>query len=212
MNALIETLTYSLPAILIAIVMHEWAHAFVSYKLGDASVKMDGRLSLNPLKHLDPMGTLCLLLFRFGWAKPVSVNPNCYKDPKMGMVLTALAGPTMNFILAFISILLFQFIIVKDIFSLPFDLLQYMYYFLSYCTFMNVGLGLFNLIPIPPLDGSKAFLSFLPERLYFSYMRYEQYGMFLMIILLATGILSPILNGVSTGIISGMENIINLLF
>lgn len=208
---LLETFPYAIPAVLIAIVMHEWAHGFVSYKLGDPSAKAEGRLSLNPLKHLDPMGTLCLLVFHFGWAKPVQVNPNYYKDPKMGMVLTALAGPVMNFIIAFVAVGLFQLVVLQDVFSLPYDVLAYFFSFFSYLAVMNVGLGVFNLIPIPPLDGSKALLSFLPEKLYFQYMRYEQIGMIILIILLATGVLSPLMSGVVENLILGMEKVIRLI-
>ncbi|MFR5071534.1 MAG: site-2 protease family protein [Bianqueaceae bacterium] len=100
-------LLYSIPAVLIAISMHEFAHGFVSYKLGDPTPKMDGRLSLNPFRHLDVMGTLCLLVAGFGWAKPVMVNPEYYKNKKRGMVLVALAGPVMNFLLAFLFLFLY---------------------------------------------------------------------------------------------------------
>lgn len=103
-------LLYSIPAVLIAISMHEFAHGFVSYKLGDPTPKMDGRLSLNPFRHLDLMGTLCLLVAGFGWAKPVMVNPEYYKNKKRGMVLVALAGPAMNFLLAFLFLFLYYLI------------------------------------------------------------------------------------------------------
>ncbi|MEG2799861.1 MAG: site-2 protease family protein, partial [Erysipelotrichaceae bacterium] len=106
MNFTFDNLKFLLPAVLIALTLHELAHGFVSYKLGDPTPKQEGRLSLNPFAHLDPFGTLCLIVFGFGWAKPVMVNPNYYKNPKVGMVLTAIAGPLTNFLIAFVCLLL----------------------------------------------------------------------------------------------------------
>lgn len=211
MNTTISNLIYTIPAVLIAIVLHEWAHGFISYKLGDPSPKVEGRLSLNPLKHLDPVGTLCLLFFRFGWAKPVQVNPNYYKDRKMGMMWTALAGPIMNFIISFLTILIV--IIILKLFPnfILTDLGYYVYNVLLVTSFLSISLGVFNLIPIPPLDGSKILFAILPEDMYFAYMKYERYGMILLVILLYSGVFSMILSPLTTGIYNGMITLLSNL-
>lgn len=211
MNTTISNLLYTIPAVLIAIVLHEWAHGFISYKLGDPSPKAEGRLSLNPLKHLDPVGTLCLLFFRFGWAKPVQVNPNYYKDRKMGMMWTALAGPIMNFFISFMTILIV--IIILKLFPnfILTDLGYYVYNVLLVTSFLSISLGVFNLIPIPPLDGSKILFAILPEDMYFAYMKYERYGMILLVILLYSGVFSMILSPLTTGIYNGMITLLSNL-
>jgi Zn-dependent protease len=169
-------------SILIALVFHELAHGYISHKLGDPTPSRDGRLTLNPMAHLDLFGTICMIVFHFGWAKPVQINSQYYKNRKLGTVLVSLAGPCMNFILALIGTILIT-LLPETVFSL------FLYYFIS----INTSLGVFNLIPIPPLDGSKVLGAVLPEKIYFGYMRYEQYGMFLLMILLMTGVLTPIL-------------------
>lgn len=179
-------LLYTIPAVVIAISLHEAAHGIVSYKLGDPTPKRDGRLSLNPLKHFDPMGTLCLIFFHFGWAKPVSVNPRYYKNKKTGMVLVALAGPLMNFLIAFLSIFS-MFLMIKNM--LITEIWSYLYIFLIHLATINIGLGIFNLVPVPPLDGSKILGAILPSDKYFKYMQYEQYGMVILVLLLFAGIL-----------------------
>lgn len=172
-------------SVIVALVLHEFAHGYVSYHLGDPTPKVQGRLSMNPLVHLDPFGTICLFMFGFGWAKPVQINTEYYKEKKKGIVLVSLAGPFMNFILAILGVILLKVTLLTS-----FDgVTSLLYVFVS----INLGLGLFNLIPIPPLDGSKVLYSILPTDLYFKYMRYEQYGMFLLIILLWFGVLTPFL-------------------
>lgn len=181
MNVVMEYVLIGL-SILIALVFHELAHGYISHKLGDPTPSRDGRLTLNPMAHLDLFGTICMVVFHFGWAKPVQINSQYYKNRKLGTVLVSLAGPCMNFILALIGTILIA-LLPETIFSL------FLYYFVS----INTSLGVFNLIPIPPLDGSKVLGAVLPEEIYFGYMRYEQYGMFLLMILLMTGVLTPIL-------------------
>lgn len=172
---------YIIPAALIAIMLHEIAHGLVSYWLGDPTPKRQGRLSLNPAKHLDPIGTLCLIFFHVGWAKPVMVNPEYYKNRKWGMALVALAGPVTNFILSFVSIFIFG-LIIKMTYTMP-DLpiaLQILLNFFQYLAIINLGLGIFNLIPIPPLDGSKILGAFLSDKAYDMYMKIQQYGFLLL--------------------------------
>lgn len=210
----LSSLIYSIPALLIALTLHEFAHGWVSDKLGDPTPRRNGRLSLNPLHHLDPLGTLSLFLFRFGWAKPVMVNPNYYHNKKQGMVNVALAGPLMNFILAFISIFCYYGIVkLLRLDMIPINIapiriiFDYLLEFLPYLLSYNLGLGIFNLIPIPPLDGSKFLNALLPEQLYFGIMRYERYFAPILILLLYTGLLSAPLNFVNDAFFNLMKNI-----
>jgi len=203
---LILKLIYTVPAVLIAICFHEFAHGFVSYKLGDPSPRRSGRLSLNPLHHLDPVGTLALIFFGFGWAKPVMVDPRYYEDKKSGMVKVALAGPLMNFFIAFICLLLYMFQYKVD-FYMP----DYISTLLVVTAQINIGLGVFNLIPFPPLDGSKVLGAILPEDKYFSYMRYEMYGQFIIILLLYLGVFDGPLSYLLNKTISGMINVVSLI-
>ena len=199
----IKLLIYTAPATLLAISAHEFAHGLVSYWRGDPTPKRDGRLSLNPLHHLDLVGTICMLVFRFGWAKPVKVNPQYYKNPKQGMALTALAGPVMNLILAFLFLGIFVGLFHVTEGSTE-GMLGYLMLLAQYTAIMNIGLGVFNLIPIPPLDGSKVLGIFLPQRTYFQLMRYERYGGLLMIVLLYTGVLSRPLGILRDGLLELM--------
>lgn len=207
---LLFALVYTLPAVLLAVSLHEFAHGYVSYKLGDPTPKSDGRLSLNPFHHLDLIGTLCLLVFHFGWAKPVQVNPRYYKNPKAGMAITALAGPIMNFLTAFVGVLGMG-ILYRVTGGYGGKVLQYFFNLFQYIAIINIGLGTFNLIPVPPLDGSKVLGAVLPSRIYFKYMKYERYGSIILIVLLFVGVLSIPLNFVQQGIFSGMWNIMRLI-
>lgn len=170
-------------AVLVAIIPHEMAHGFAAYLCGDETAKNDGRLSLNPLHHLDPIGTICLILFKFGWAKPVMINPNNFRNRKVGTFFVSIAGVTVNFILAIISVVLIKHINVNKFF---YELLMNIFWF-------NIVLGVFNLIPIPPLDGSKLLFSFLPLKYEYYLIRYERYGYILILLLIMSGALDKIL-------------------
>lgn len=172
---------YIIPAALIAIVCHELSHGLFSYLLGDPTPKEQGRLSLNPAKHLDLFGTLCLIFFGFGWAKPVRVDPRYYKNPKWGMALVALGGPLANFLIALISGLIVTLIQNYAPYT---EIYNILFNFFLYLMIINIGLGTFNLIPIPPLDGSKIIGAILPDSAYVQYMKYQKYGMFFIIGLL----------------------------
>lgn len=206
---MLENLTdyiYIVVAALFAIILHEIAHGLVSTWLGDPTPKRQGRLSLNPLKHLDPIGTLCLIFFHVGWAKPVVVNPDYYKNKKRGMALVALAGPLMNFLLAIFSIIIMAIFLKVNAYS---NVLIIIYNFLLYFSVINLGLGLFNLIPIPPLDGSRILGAFLKDDTYEQYMKYERYGFIIIAILLALSSL----RGNGTSFISELVDIIfNFIF
>lgn len=173
---------YALSAVatLVILTIHEYAHAYTAYRLGDSTARNLGRLSLNPIKHLDPFGALCMVIFHFGWAKPVPINARNFKNPKRDFALTALAGPAINLICAFFSALLYLliFALLRDVTfesSLLFSLAKNSLLFIYLFHFINVGIGIFNLIPIPPLDGSRLLNVILPPKQYFGIMRYERY-------------------------------------
>lgn len=183
---LIELLISIIPA-LICISIHEMCHGIAAFKLGDRTAATQGRLSLNPLRHIDPVGLLMLVIFKFGWAKPVSVDMRNFRHPKRDMAITALAGPLSNIVLACIALVLYgalsYWLYDKEWGSTVLKLL----YLIAY---LSTSLGIFNLIPIPPLDGSKILFAFLPDNVYLKLMRYERYGMLLLIILMLSGITS----------------------
>ncbi len=183
-------------AVLLAISVHEMCHGFASYFLGDKTAKAMGRLSLNPLKHLDPIGAICLLVFGFGWAKPVMVNPSYFKKPKRDMALVSLAGPVSNFILAFISVVILKVLSVLHVLYFGGFIVRLIEVLLINMIAVNIGLGVFNLVPVPPLDGSKIFLPLLPPKLYFDIMRYEHLGWIVLMVALGLGVLDPIVGTV----------------
>ena len=175
----IPTLILSLLAVLITLTLHEYAHGYAAYRLGDDTAKNSGRLTLNPIKHIDPVGALCLLVFRFGWAKPVPINPRNFKKPRRDFALSALMGPLTNILCS--TVVAFFYLLFLKILSginytseLSYNIAYNSLRFLWIFHITNLGLGVFNLIPIPPLDGSRIFTALLPPKLYFGIMRYER--------------------------------------
>ena len=199
-GASLEHILLSIPAVLIAITFHEYAHGYVAYKLGDPTAKNYGRLTLNPIRHIDPLGGIMLLVVGFGWAKPVPVNPAYFKNPKNGMAQVALAGPVSNIILAFITLLIAHIFEFQNIYVLT---------MLVRLVILNIGLAIFNMIPIPPLDGSKIFSSLLPSRIYFGIMRYERYAHIILLLLLFTGILTPFLRWMVDWVLSALTFLVS---
>ena len=174
-------------ASLLCITFHETCHGLAAYRLGDNTAKRMGRLSLNPLKHVDLMGLIMMALFRFGWAKPVPVDMRNFKNPKAGMALTALAGPVSNVVLAYAAVVLCNFVMfLVDRLGSTWLLLALAQFFV-YVEIISAGLAVFNVFPIPPLDGSKVLFALLSDRAYDRLMRYEKYGMGLLMALLVTG-------------------------
>lgn len=191
MNGLLspyQIIVYLLRAlvVLIAIPFHEAAHALVSHWLGDDTAVRAGRLSLNPLRHFDPLGALCMLIGGVGWAKPVGVNPRNYKNPKVGMAISAAAGTISNFLLAWVSMILYKCVIYSGLGGLVPALMLFLYDMVV----MNLSLGVFNLIPVPPFDGSRIVLLFLPQRLYFKAMQYERQIMLIVLLPVFFGLLN----------------------
>ena len=187
--------------------IHELAHGWVAYKLGDNTAKREGRLTFNPIAHIDLIGMIMILVLGFGYAKPVPVNMNNFKNPKSGMALTALAGPCSNLVLAFISIFIYY-----AIGGASFGVLYYFSLFFMYSAIINVSLAAFNLLPIPPLDGSKILAGILPNKAYYKYMQYERYAMIALFVLMLSGLLDGILNVVVRALLYVISFIPNLIF
>jgi len=188
-SVLTDALLSIVPALL-CITIHELAHGLTAYRLGDATAKNMGRLTLNPLKHIDIFGLLMMLIFRFGWAKPVPVDMRNFKKPRIGMAITAIAGPVSNVILASLVLFIFGLLFAplgglkdRNNIGIALSLIQRTAY-------LSVALAIFNLIPIPPLDGSKVLFSFLSDKMYYQLMRYERFGFIVLLIILNTRIFS----------------------
>ncbi|MEG2096625.1 MAG: site-2 protease family protein [Pseudoflavonifractor sp.] len=186
--------------VLICLTVHEVSHGAAAYALGDPTAKSQHRLSLNPLRHLDVFGTLMMLVAGFGWAKPVPVDMRYFKHPKSGMAITALAGPVSNFVLAYLALLVARIFLPALNTGANWAYLT-IQFFMSLAS-LSLGLGIFNLIPFPPLDGSKVLGAFLPDRMYYTILRYERIGMFILMGLLYFGVLDGVLIGARTLVIN----------
>ena len=209
----------TLPGVILAMSFHEFAHAFVAFKLGDPTPKEQGRVTLDPLKHLDPMGTFLLIFAHLGWGKPVEINPRNFSriSERKGEVLVALAGPVMNFILAFVLMLIFYAIVlfggIETLTSLTnLNIASIVLTIIYYAIIVNIGLGVFNLIPIPPLDGSKIFLKVLPYKAQQWIDNNIQIIQFVFMILFIFGILGSITAPIIEIIITGLEYVVSKIF
>ncbi len=216
----------SIPCVLLALSFHEAAHGYAAYRMGDPTARNFGRLTLNPIKHFDLMGGLCMLLCGFGWAKPVPINTRYFKNPKKGMAISALAGPLTNIALGIIGFILYRltlsafvvggvFINISGELYIPNNANDTVVAFanalvllFSYFYYLNFSLAFFNLIPVPPFDGSRVLFAFLPDKYYFGIMKYEQYIMIGVLVLLAFG---PSFLSMS-GIVNAIEGLLNSLF
>lgn len=179
-------------ALLVAIPAHEFAHGYVSYKLGDPTAKYDGRLSLNPKHHLDPFGVLLIFLTGIGWAKPVMVNSLYYKDRDKGIALTALAGPAANVIVALIFLMLYKLVSIFYAANFLFSYSSYIFVsqILNIIVITNINLAVFNMIPFPPLDGFKVFSFLFPSEIKYKLLQFEQYSFIILVVAIYSGILS----------------------
>lgn len=215
----------SIPCIIIALSFHEAAHGYAAYKMGDPTARNFGRLTLNPLKHLDLFGSLCMLLCGFGWAKPVPINTRYFKNQKKGMALSAIAGPLTNIVLGIIGLILLRILTVslvasEALISFGGDLyfsrslsktsiafIEVLFMFFSSFYSLNLSLAFFNMIPVPPFDGSRVLFAFLPDKYYFGIMKYENYILIAVLVLLAVG---PSFLSMSS-IVGGFTNLIDSL-
>lgn len=195
----------SLLVLFTCIPVHECAHALVADKLGDPTPRNQGRITLNPFAHLTLWGSIMLVFVGFGWGKPVSVNPNNFKHPKRDMALTALAGPASNLLLAFLAMIVYKVVLFTVYYSSDVSLSYYLTIVFYLVVVLNISLAVFNFIPIPPLDGAKIFGAVIPERIYFKIMRYEQFIIIAVLILIYTGILNGPLQVIEDGIFNVMD-------
>ena len=203
------SLVLSLPALLLALTVHEFAHGWTADKMGDPTARYSGRLSLNPMAHMDLWGTLCLLFFHFGWAKPVPINPGYFKNRKWGTVAVSLAGPMANFVLALVCAFLYT--AFREL--VPYNkITEFFSLILFFGVQLNVGLMVFNLIPIPPLDGSKILMEFLPHQYKFKLYSLERYFSLILLALIAFDILTPILSLMRNWVLLIIELIVGLVF
>jgi Zn-dependent protease len=189
--------------------LHEFAHAFIAVKLGDDTPRLSGRLTINPMAHISPMGALMIFLFGFGYAKPVPVRMRHFKNPKRDMAIVALAGPLCNILQAFVYMILFCAITNINTTNMG---IVYIAFFFYYAAQVNVSLGVFNLLPIPPLDGSRLATALLPAKYYFKIMQYERYIMIGLFVLLFTGILSTPLSYLSGLLFNLIYKVTSLIF
>ena len=202
-------------AVFLCLTVHETCHGLAAYALGDPTAKRQHRLSFNPLRHIDWLGFASMLIVGFGWAKPVHIDPRYYKDAKTGIVWTAFAGPLMNFIIAFVAIFLFNLLLKVPVSIFSSEIMTrifiYLIYLMQYTALISLGQAIFNLIPLPPLDGSKILYGVLPDSVYFNIMKYENWLSLILFLVLFSGVLNGPLVSIRTIIFDGMNNLCALV-
>ncbi|RUM37801.1 MAG: site-2 protease family protein [Desulfobulbus sp.] len=190
-NSIVQQLVILAPPFLFALTFHELAHGYVAWRLGDPTAKDAGRLTMNPIKHLDPIGVIAFFIMKIGWAKPVPVNPNYFQNPRKGMLIVALAGPLANVLMAVISAVLVKLFLAFQV--LPIFILKPMVGMLVASVWINIMLAVFNCLPIPPLDGSKVLMGVLPPDAARSYAQFERYGFIVLLALFYTGVIDKVI-------------------
>ena len=201
-----------IPAAFFSVVFHEISHGYTALLMGDKTAKYSGRLSLNPLKHFDLLGMICMVLFGVGWAKPVPVNPFFFRRKKLGMILVAISGPLSNILMATAALFITRLVIAVKIQNELLALLFYVFIeFLISFAFLNIGLAVFNLLPIPPLDGSKILFSILPPKMNNIILRYEHFGMLLLIVLLNLPFFNNFLFQIRSGLFYAIQALVTLI-
>lgn len=200
----LEGIVLRLASVFLCLTIHESCHGLAAYALGDPTAKRAHRLSLNPLRHIDWIGFVMMIVAGFGWAKPVPVDPRYFKKPKQGMAITALAGPASNFVLAYVSTIIYSMLFAVAQVKGESTGLGLALTFFSLLISLNIGLGIFNLIPFPPLDGSKVLAMFLPDRWYGRWMQLERYGMIVLMAALWFGLLDGFLMAARNLVLNAM--------
>lgn len=194
--------------LLITLPVHEFAHAFMAYKMGDPTAKNLGRLTLNPMAHLDPIGSLCLVFFGFGWAKPVPVNPAYFENNKFKNALVAFAGPASNLIMSYLSMVVLKILIVTNMITSTSSML---YLFFAGMVQINIVLAVFNLLPIPPLDGSRIASIILPEKWYWNIQKYERYIYYGLLFCMVLGVFDGVIGTLSNGAFQLMNTLTSFI-
>lgn len=202
-STMLIQLLVSIPGMLLCLSVHEASHGWAAYALGDPTAKNAGRLTLDPVRHLDPLGVICLLFFHVGWAKPVPVNPRYFKHPRRDMALVSLAGPLSNFVLALVALFLYHPLRMSSS-----NIVATIALMLYMTAVMSIGLGVFNLIPVPPLDGSKILFSFLPYRIEQKVTQYQQFIQFGLFALLVIGVLDIPMDAAITAIYRALYSVV----
>jgi Zn-dependent protease len=220
-SAYIVSFLLCLPVMFLSLSLHETAHGFAAYKLGDPTAKNLGRLTLNPFKHLDPIGFLCMMLAGFGWAKPVPINSRNFKKPRRDIAISSIAGPVSNLLLAFVFAIAYRIVdepLARIIYTADTisggtagRLAMYALTIIFLAIRLNINLAVFNLLPIPPLDGSKILYMFLPPKVYFKIAPYERYISIGFMLLLVTGVIYPVIETVSGYIATFMFKLVGLI-
>ena len=203
LNNWLMTLFARAAVLILCLPVHECAHAYVAYRMGDSTAKDQGRITLNPLAHLSPVGAVAILACGIGWAKPVPIDARYFKNPKLGMALSDLAGPVANLLCGLVGMVLFKILAYSPLYDLR--AVQAVGTLLLYIVRVNLSLAVFNLLPIPPLDGSRLATYFLPRRLYFQLMQYEQFIMIGLLAVLWLGLLDTPLRILNNALFMGMD-------